>query len=66
MTEYSLEFTVRMTAPKPWNANTVMLMQRIFMDKGSDLAEMAQRFAAEWTKHGEPVEASVQFGEVVR
>lgn len=65
-TEYSVEIVIRMVAPKPWKKTTVEIVRRVFTDHTRMLAHTAENFAAEWTRHGEPVVSEVEFREIKR
>lgn len=65
MGEYALELTIRLKAPKRWKHSTTEIVERILTDKAMPAIKAANSMAENWTIHGEPVEAVVEFREVI-
>ena len=62
--EYSLEFTIKLSAPKRWKHTTVNMVERVLREKAASAIGTAQGMAEGWTLHGEPVELEVSFKEL--
>ena len=63
---HDLEFVIRMVAEKKWNPRTKQVLEPVMRSSADPLIEKMTRWAAEWTKHGEPVKVVVELREVQR
>lgn len=66
MSEHTIEYVIKLTAPQKWNENSFGIVCRVLNQESQPVRLAASRLAEEWTKHGEPVHMEVEIRMVTK